>query len=204
MMSDSRRGCHVALWILLPFVALVTACSGKEPALAQTVRPAASVAPAGAAVSPTTNGPAAAAPRVGGALAPTDEALMGYVEWTRDWKQLTNRHKAELDLVTEQAAARLPLKDLGKAVEDPDFVATLGRQGAEMKAHFAGLPRGPMADGFQATLEGIGTMLPQPNGYIYVPGRDDARLATARKTYGDEFVDWVLEREATIVAILSE
>jgi hypothetical protein len=200
MTSDTRRTCHVGLWMLLLFVALLTACRAKEPASAQT----ASAAPTGAAVSPATNGTAAAAPRVGDALAPTDEALMEYLVWTRDWKQLTNRHKEELDRVTEQATAKLAPTDLDKAVEDPDFVATLERQGAAMKAHFAHLPRGPMANGFQATLEGMGTMLPRPDGYIYVSGRNEETLAKARKRYGDTFVDWVLERESTIATILSE
>lgn len=129
---------------------------------------------------------------------------MRYVVWTRDWKLLTNRHKAESDAVTEQAAAKLSLKDTGKIAQDPDLLATWDRQAAEMKAHFAGLPRGPMANGFQATLEGIGAMIPRPSGYVYVPGRNEEALQKARKVHGDAFVDWVLQREATIVAILSE
>jgi hypothetical protein len=176
-----------ARWILLSYATLAAGCGAKEPAAEGTIAAAPSARPGAAA-----------------ALTPTDDDLMRYLVWTRDWKLLTNRHRAELDAVTEQVAARYSLKDTDKVVQDPEFLAMLDRQGKEMKAHHAGLPSGRMADAFQATIEGVGTMVPLPHGYLYVPGRNQELLDHARKRYGDAIVDWVLAREETIVATLSQ
>ena len=46
--------------------------------------------------------------------AQSDSALTSYLEWYRDWMQLTNRHKAELDAESVAIAARYSLADTYK------------------------------------------------------------------------------------------
>lgn len=202
---DAHR---VGLSILVSFVALATACRAKEPATAEKPSATASGAQAAAAppafaAAPTAAPPAVAAPAAG-VLAPTDDELMAYLVWGRDWKQLANRNKAELDAVAEQAAAKLSFKDTDKLAQDPELLAVIDRQTKAMKAHLDLAPRGPMVEAFKAAISGIGSMVPRPDGWVWVSRRDESVLAAARQRYGDEFVGWVLAREATIVATFSE
>jgi len=180
----------VGLWILLSLTMLATACRKKEPATAENP-PAAepSVQPAPPATS---------------RIAPTDDDLTTYVEWYRDWKLLTNRYRAELDAVTEQAAVKYSLEDTGKIAQDPDLLAFLDRQRREMQPHMDRAPRGATAEAFKATLAGLGQMVFLPGGMVYVAGRNEPLLAEARRKYGDAFVDWVLARESTIVGTLGQ
>jgi hypothetical protein len=101
----------------------------------------------------------------------TEADLTAFLEWLRDWKSLTNRHRAELDDVTERVAARYPA----------------------MVGGVASMTAGPGA---------LGTMVPLPDGVVYMPGRNETVLAEARMKYGDTFVDW-LAREPLIVETLT-
>ena len=126
---------------------------------------------------------------------------MAYLTWLRDWKQLTLRSKAELDAVTEQVATKYSLADTGKIVQDPDVVAVIARNAEANKTHFALKPKGRTTDALQATLEGLGLMIPFP---AYMGVRNEEALERARRRYGDAVVDWVLAREGTVASVLSE
>ena len=126
---------------------------------------------------------------------------MTYLIWLRDWKQLTLRNKAELDAVSEEAAAKLSIADTGKIAQDPDLLAVIARNGDANKAHFDSKPKGRTTDALQATLEGLGLMVPIP---AYTGICNDEALARARPMYGDAVVDWVLAREDTVASVLSE
>jgi hypothetical protein len=174
----TRRPC--VLWTLSALTALATACSNKEAAAGRPEQP-----------------PTAGAAR-------EDDDLMAYVNWYRDWKLLTNRHKAEGDVLVQSVAAKYSFAETGKIAQDPDLLALLARQRQEMRPLMARAPGGPTAAAYEATLAGIGQLLPTPHGMVYFPGRNEAVLAAARAKYGDKFVDWVLARESTIVATLSQ
>jgi hypothetical protein len=181
----------------LSLVAVVLACRGKEPATVQTPPPADT--PPVAAAAPAATIPAAVA--VASVGLPTDEELMTYLTWLRDWKQLANRNKAELDAVTERVAATLSVADTGKIAQDPDVLATIARNGETMRAHFDLKPKGRTTDAMQAALEGLGLTVPF---FTYTGVRDEEALARARRMYGDAVVDWILERESTIASVLSQ
>lgn len=142
----------------------------------------------------------------------TDADLTACIEWLRDWKALTNRHKAEGDEVAQRAAARLPVAETDKLAQDPELLALLDQQGKEMQALHKRMPKGPTANALARMVGGIGSMVGEPGaigsmvarpfGVIYVPGRNESVLADLRKKYGDTFVDWVLEREGVIVETL--
>jgi hypothetical protein len=195
MARDHIVGRGASLWMALPLAAFVLACGGKEPAPAKTPPPA-DAPPAASEARQGTTTPAAAPDGL-----PTDEELMAYLTWLRDWMQLTHRSKAELDAVTEQTAPKYSLADTGKIVQDPDVVAVIERNGEANKAHFALKPKGRTVDAINATLEGMGLMIPYP-GYSGV--HDDEKLAQARRRFGDAVVDWVLERESTVASMLSQ
>ena len=181
---------------LLSFIVLAPGCREKGPS---------SAAPATSAARPSFQ---RATTRVDVA----DADLNAYLEWLRDWKSITNRHRAELDEVTERALARLPVFDPDKAVQDPEFLAMLAEQRKDGQALSSRMPKGPTAEALATMVGGVesmtvgpgavGTMVPQPNGVVYRPGRNEKVLAEARAKYGDTFVDWVLARESLIVETL--
>lgn len=143
----------------------------------------------------------------------TDADLTACIEWLRDWKALTNRHRAGQDEVAERAAARLSVAETHKLAQDPELLALLDQQGKEMQALHKRMPKGPTAEALARMVGGIGSMVGEPGaigsmvarpfGVVYMPGRNDDVLAKARSKYGDTFVDWVLEREGIIVETLS-
>lgn len=135
--------------------------------------------------------------------AQSDSVLTSYLEWHRDWMQLTNRHKAELDAQSERMAARYSFADSDKITGDPELLALLERQRGEMRPLMTRAPRGLTAEALEATLLGLGRVVAGPRAMTYVPGRDEAALAAARAKYGDTFVSWVLAHESTIVATLA-
>ena len=176
----------VGWWVLLALATVPTACSEKERA-SQSIPPAVT-----SSFQPATT-----------SVAVTDDDLTAYLAWWHGWMSLTNRHRAELDAVTERAAAKLSVADTGKIAQDPDLLALLGGQRKEMQAHFDGMRKGPATQALMGTLPGVGAMFVRPGGMVYVAGRNEAVLAEARRKYGDTFVDWVLARESVILDTLS-
>lgn len=181
---------------LLVLVTLGAACGGKEPT-PEKIRPA--PAPADGAPASATP-PAGAAPGAASGL-PTDEELMAYLTWMRDWKQLAARNVAEYDATVERVAARYSLAETGKIAYDPEVLAASARGAESNKAHFELKPSGRTIDGIQAALEGLGLTIPQ---MTYSGIRNEEALARARQMYGDHLVDWVLARETTVTAMLSQ
>lgn len=182
------------LSLLLAFVTLGTACGGKGPTPEQT--PPASTPAGGAAPAP----PSGAAPGAASGL-PTDEELMAYLTWMRDWKQLADRNVAEYNATVERVAARYSLAETGKIAYDPEVLATSARAAESIKAHFDLKPSGRTIDGIQAALEGLGLTIPQ---MVYTGLRNEEALARARQMYGDDLVDWMLAREATVTSMLGQ
>ena len=134
--------------------------------------------------------------------AQSDSELTSYIAWYRDWKILTNRHKAELDAESQRLTARYSFAETNQAATDTALLALLQRQRSEMAPLMSRVPRGLTAEALRATLPGLGRMVLSPTGMTYVPGRDERVLAAARGTYGDAFVSWVLAHEQTIHATL--
>jgi hypothetical protein len=180
MATHPRLRPRILLWMLSALAASATACGKPEPAAARAAPPAAASA------------------------AETADDLIAYITWYRDWKQLTNRHKAELDALTQSVAGRYSFAETGNIAQDPDLLALLARQRQEMQPLMARVPGGPTAAAYEETLGGVGQLLPTPNGMAYFPGRNESVLAAARAKYGDKFVDWVLAHESTIVETLSQ
>jgi hypothetical protein len=183
------------LSLLLAFVTLGPACGGREPTPKQTppaAAPADAAAPGSAAAPP--GAPPAAAPGL-----PTDEELMAYLTWMRDWNQLTASNVAEYNATVDRVAANYSLAETDKVAHDPEIVAASARTAEANKAHFDQKPSGRKIDGTQATLEGLGLTIAQTD---YSGIRNEEALARARRMYGDNLVEWVLEREATIASTL--
>ncbi|MDB4908019.1 MAG: hypothetical protein JWO05_2803 [Gemmatimonadetes bacterium] len=172
----TRLGC-----VLVGCLALSSGCRAKEAARAPTAERVSS----------------------GGSAAPVDSALTVYVEWQRDWMLLSNRHKAEIDAATPAIVARNAPVDAGKLERDPAFTALLDRQREEMRALMARAPGGTSVEALGAALAGIGSGVLTDQGLRYVPGRNEAALASARAKYGDELVNRVLAREQWIVTTLA-
>ena len=182
---------------LLALVTLGTGCGCRESTSEQTLPPA---APAGAGARASAAPPAGAASGAATEL-PTDEELMAYLTWMRDWKQLAERNVAEYNATVERVAARYSLAETGKIAHDPEVLAASARAAESNKAHFDVKPKGSTIDGIQAALEGLGLTIPQMN---YTGVRNEEALARARRMYGDKLVDWLLAREATITSMLSQ
>ncbi len=200
MKPRGRIGDRAGLWALLSLLTLGTAC--REPPAAQGLHASDSgIAPS--VEIPLAPGLATPAMQPGSSeIEPTDADLTTDLTGLRGWKRLTNRHRSELDAAGKQAAAKLPLHETGRIAHDPDLLALVERHRTEMQAHFDRIPKGATAEALRATLSGIGTMVAQPTGMVYVQRRDESALAAARKSYGDAFVDWVLERESTVAVTL--
>ena len=181
---------------LLAFVTLGTGCGRRESTSELTPPPA---APAGAAARASPAPPAGAAPGAATGL-PTDEELMAYLTWMRDWRQLAELNVAEYNATVDRVAARYSLAETGKIAYDPEVLAASARAAESNKAHFDVKPEGRTIDGIQAALEGLGLTIPQMN---YTGVRNEEALAGARRMYGDELVDWVLAREVTITSMLA-
>lgn len=160
---------------------LATGCGTPEPPLARASPPGARATPA---------------------VAQPDSALMAYLAWQRDWKLLTNRHRAELEVESRRIADQATLSSGNPFAEDPAFRALLDRQRGEMQQLMTRAPHGLTAEALSATIPGVGQMVVGPMEMTFVPGRDEAVLAAARAKYGEEFVRWVLANERTIVATL--
>jgi len=172
---------RVLICVTLSFAAVVVSCGKKEFASAHRA------------------GPGAAG------IALTDDELASYLTWSREYIALANSHKAELDAVAERGAARLPFGDPGKIAQDPELLAALDRQRTAMQAQLDRMPlKGAKAQALGETLAGIGAFVAQPDGLVYTARRDEQALANARRKYGDEYVQWVLSRESTIVATLGK
>ena len=124
MARDRIVGRGAGLRMVLSLVALVLACRGKEPA---PEAPPPGDTPPAAAEAPTETTPPATGAAAASSGLPTDEELVTYVTWLRDWRELTLRSKAELDAVTEQAAAKLSFGDTDKIAQDPDVLACIAR-----------------------------------------------------------------------------
>lgn len=133
----------------------------------------------------------------------SDSVLTAWVEWHRDWMRLTNRHKAELDADSARLAQRYSWRESHRVAEDPELLAMLARQRAEMQPLLARAPRGLTAEALEATVRGVGRMVIGPRAITFEPGRNAAALDSARATYGDAFVRWVLAHERMITTTLA-
>lgn len=127
------------------------------------------------------------------------EELEATLAFLRAWRDLTVAHKAAIDLLAEQIAAKHPMPDVPDFAAEPEFMAQLESQRREMKRLMDSAPKGPHAKALGAALGGIGSMqIGGPQTMAWVPARNEAMLEAARRQYGDAAVDLVLGREAEI------
>ena len=84
--------------------------------------------------------------------------------------------------------------------QDPELLALVSKQRAEMQRFMATAPTGATATAIGETLFGLGTSTAGPGGMalIYTPHRNEAALDSARVKYGGAFVGWMLEHEGPI------
>ena len=154
----------------------------------------------------TPEAPARTARSAAGATASAaadDTLLTSYLAWNRDMMLLANRHRAEIEAESQRIAGGQTFIPPDTFARDPGLRALLDRQREESARFMSRAPQGPTVRALDATLPGVGQMVIGPTSVTYVPGRNEAVLAAARATYGDEFVRWVLAHERTIVATLS-
>ena len=127
----------------------------------------------------------------------SESELKNYITWQHDWKALAFRQRAEREAETQKLKSQISPGSNGMAQESL-MVAFSNRQDQEMTRFTKSVPTGPMATALSATLAGIGVMTGDSRGMTYRPHHDEAVLDRARARYGDKWVGWVLEHEATI------
>lgn len=123
-------------------------------------------------------------------VAITDDEVARYVQWVREWGELTKRHVAENDAAAKRAETRYAPFDGNAMSRDPEFLAVLDRHRDEMQQHMNSMPlAGPQLEAFKAVMAGI------------IPRHDEQVLLKAREKYGDKFVDLVLKHEHELSTI---
>ncbi len=127
----------------------------------------------------------------------SESELKRYITWQHDWKALAFRHRAEREAETQKLRSEISPGSNGMAQESV-LVAFTNRQEQEMARFWERAPKGPTATALRATLAGIGVITGDSRGMTYTPHHDEAVLDRARAQYGDKWVRWVLEHEATI------
>lgn len=113
----------------------------------------------------------------------SDDDLRNYVLWLRDYKNLLNRHIGELEAEGSGTDA-----------------LTLGeRHRREMQELNARMPvSGLKLYALRETVAGVATIDIERQKAVFVPGRNEMALASARKKYGNDFVDWIVSNEPMI------
>jgi hypothetical protein len=152
----------------------------------------------------TVKAPAGQPSRADGPIHPSgvsDEELAAFTRWRRDYVELFQRHRAELDAVgAEDPAAALRDR---KAFEARVAEVVAG-QAPAMKAMLARQP--VMDQKLELLTEAVGGIFHYdytPSGpYTLVVARDEVRIEAARRRFGKDVVDDIVAREELILAAL--
>jgi hypothetical protein len=174
---------RLPLAIVLLSVACRDAATGTAPAGGPS-RPAAQ------AVSPIPGHPSGV----------SDEELVAFTRWQRDYMDLLRRHWMELHAVGSDdpnAVLRDP-----KAVE-ARVAEVAARQAPVMKAHMDRVPlKGEKAELVTEAIGGIFHFDTPTNTFHLIIARDEVRLDAARRRFGREAIDDIVAREPLILAAL--
>jgi hypothetical protein len=138
------------------------------------------------------------------ALSVTEDELANYVRWWRDYLTLVDRHRIELEAVTQRVSSKYPLAQTDRSAQDPELLATFERQRRAMQELMNHMPvDGLKMQALRDAVPGVATFDLKGGKAVYVPGHDEIVLAAARKRYGDKFIDWLISRESSIARALS-
>jgi hypothetical protein len=142
-------------------------------------------------------GRSANAPRAGTTSAVTDDELVAFTRWQRDYMDLFRRHWEELHAVGRDDRSAL-LRD-PKAFE-AQVAEIAARQAPVMKAHLDRVPlKGEKAE---LVTEATGGIFHFDRTHALVIARDEVRLDAARRRFGQEAIDDIVAREPLILAAL--
>lgn len=135
----------------------------------------------------------------------SEDELIKYLVWWREYATLTSHNMAEMKAVSDRIAARYSLGSSDRIAQDPELVAMLERQQVAARDIEARAPLSrPKMEALGETVAGIATLEPKDGGVVFVAGHNEIALASARSKYGDEFVDWVVARESLVARVLSQ
>jgi hypothetical protein len=153
-----------------------------------------------AATGPVTaggSGPSAHPPRAGKASAVTDEELVAFTRWQREYVDLFRRHWEELHSAGSDDPSAF-MRD-PKAFE-AQVAEIAARQAPVMKALWDRVPlKGEKAE---LVREATGGFFHVDRTQNIVIARDEVRLDAARRRFGQKAIDDIVAREALILAAL--
>ena len=131
----------------------------------------------------------------------SDDELVAFTRWQRDYMDVLRRHMAELDAISQEYASR-PLGSDTKEMEAR--VAELTAHHApEMQALYDRVPlKGPKVELVTEAIGGIFHFDMQSKTYPLVVARDEMRLDADRRRFGPKVIDDIVAREALILAAL--
>jgi hypothetical protein len=129
----------------------------------------------------------------------SDDELVAYTRWQRDYMDLFRRHWDE-----QEAAARDPGGALLRREEIEARVAeVVARQVPVMKDHMERVPlKGEKAELVAEALGGIFHFQSAAQGFALVIRRDEVRLESARRRFGANVIDGIVAREPLILDAL--
>lgn len=177
-------------YIALAAVAAL-ACRGHEAPAPGAGAPRA--APSGSAASVPA---AVAASRPSGI---SDEQLVAFVRWQRDYNDALGRQQAEMEAITAEASKKF---DDASAKEAERAVAELA---VRFRPVITDLHRRQPLSGakWELATEAVGGLYHwewSPAGAQLVFVRDEERIGAARRRFGEKPVDDILARESLILA----
>lgn len=134
----------------------------------------------------------------------TDEELIAYASWLHDYVKLQKEGRIE----SEEMFGRLSRRDSWAKADgissDPALLAMVERHRNAMAELERRMPaENAKMQALSETIAGVVTVDLSGRKVELVPGHNEIALTTARQRYGDEFVDWILSREALIVRTVS-
>jgi hypothetical protein len=143
------------------------------------------------------SGRSANAPRAGNISAVTDDELVAFTRWQRDYTDLFRRHWEELHAVGRDDPSAF-MRD-PKAFE-AQVAEIAARQAPVMKAHWDRVPlKGEKAE---LVTEALGGICHVDRNQQLVIQRDEVRLDAARRRFGKKAIDDIMAREPLILAAL--
>ena len=146
------------------------------------------------------SGRSANAPRAGNTSAVTDDELVAFTRWQRDYMDLFRRHWEELHAVGSDDPSAF-MRD-PKAFE-AQVAEIAARQAPVLKAHMDRAPlEGEKAELVTEAVGGIFHFDQAARSFSLIIARDEVRLDAARRRFGQKAIDDIVAREPLILAAL--
>jgi len=146
---------------------------------------------------PAGSGRSANAPRAGNPSAVTDDELVAFTRWHRDYIALFRRHWEELNAVGNDDPSGFMKTPKAFEAQVAEIAA---RQAPVMKAHWDRVPlKGEKAE---LVTEALGGICHVDRNQQLVIQRDEVRLDAARRRFGKKAIDDIMAREPLILAAL--